>query len=295
MNKTQVAVIIPTFNGRKLLEKHLPNVLSALRNGDELLIIDDASQDETSTWLRFGFSLREQLKPNDADGHGPYELYQGIYGSPSKKIAITLIVNDHNLRFAASVNRAVRHTTKQLVLLLNSDVSPKKSAVTELVRSYSEQAQPIFGIGCLEYEGSDESAEKAGKNVLWFQSGYFMHQKASDFTSGETAWISGGSGLFDRERWLELGGFDERFAPAYWEDIDLSYRAKQKGWQVLFESKAVVFHKHESTHKQVFSSKDMENISWQHAAYFVRKHGNIWQKIAHALWQPYWFIKRLKS
>ena len=115
--------------------------------------------------------------------------------------------------------------------------------------------------------------------MLWFQNGCFMHQKASDFTSGETAWVSGGSGLFDRERWLELGGFDERFAPAYWEDIDLSYRAKQKGWQVLFESKAIVFHKHESTHKQVFSSKDMENISWQHAAYFVRKHGNVWQRL----------------
>ena len=298
-NSLSVSTIIPTFNGRKLLETHLPTILRSLRDGDELIIIDDASQDESGNWLRYGFSLTQQKNPNLTDKHGGFELYQGFTNLKNKKITISLLVNDKNLRFAASVNRAVRFATKPLIFLLNSDVSLTPDTVKCLVTAYQTNAQPIFAIGCLEYEGSDTddlaTLPTAGKNKLWFERGYFMHSKLATDASGETAWASGGSALFNRERWLSLGGFDEHFAPAYWEDIDLSYRARLRNWQVLFEKSAVVFHQHESTHQNVFSSLDIQNISWQHAAYFVQKHGNFWQKLVHILWQPYWILKKRQS
>ncbi len=294
-NEYSVSIIIPTYNGRKLLEKHLPSVLRSLRSGDELLIIDDASQDESSNWLKYGFSLTQQRNANLEDHHGSFELYQGFYASKQKKISISLLVNIKNLRFAATVNRAARLAKNPLLFLLNSDASLQADTIQALVRSYQTNAQPIFAIGCLEYEGADDSGVKAGKNKLWFERGYFMHAKVETIVSGETAWACGGSALFNKEKWLELGGFDERFAPAYWEDIDLSYRAKLKDWQVLFEKNAVVFHQHESTHQQVFTQKEISKISWKHAAYFVKKHGTIWQKIAHVLWQPYWIVQRSRQ
>lgn len=290
-----VSVIIPLYNSRKLLEKHLPSVLKSLRDGDELVFIDDASQDATSNWLRYGFSLTQQKRPDLKDRHGGYELYQGFYSSKKNKVTISLVINDANLRFAASVNRAVGLASKPLLFLINSDVSVQPDTLKQLVASYQTNAQPIFAIGCLEYEGDDETAPLAGKNTLWFDRGYFRHSKAEIFESGETAWVSGGSGLFDRERWNQLGGFDERFAPAYWEDIDLSFRARKRGWQVLFEKKAVVFHQHETTNQTALSQVGLDRISWRNAGYFVRKHGTIWQKIAHVLWQPYWLIRRRKG
>jgi glycosyltransferase involved in cell wall biosynthesis len=44
---SSVSVVIPNYNGKHLLEKHLPSVLSSMRSGDELLIIDDASTDDS--------------------------------------------------------------------------------------------------------------------------------------------------------------------------------------------------------------------------------------------------------
>lgn len=52
-----VSVIIPTYNGLSLLQKHLPAVLDMLRAGDELLIVDDAGHDETLNWLMEQFAL----------------------------------------------------------------------------------------------------------------------------------------------------------------------------------------------------------------------------------------------
>ena len=59
-NIMSVSTIIPTYNGRKLLEQHLPTVLRALRDGDELIIVDDASQDESSNWLKYD-CMREHV------------------------------------------------------------------------------------------------------------------------------------------------------------------------------------------------------------------------------------------
>ena len=53
---TPVSIIIPTFNGLKLLKKNLPTVESLMIPGDELIVVDDASQDESASWLisRYG-------------------------------------------------------------------------------------------------------------------------------------------------------------------------------------------------------------------------------------------------
>lgn len=295
--KLPVTVIIPTFNGHRLLEKHLPAVMIALRPGDELLIIDDAGEDETTTWLRHGFSLTANAKPSFSDGKGDFALFQGLYGKGNKRCSITVVKNEKNLRFAAAVNRAVRLAHNPLLFLLNNDVSPEPDTISILASHFeSATAQPtLFGVAPLEYEGSSTSAPTAGKNNVFFQKGIFMHSRADEMTAGETAWVSGGSGLFDKLKFLELEGFDEQFYPAYWEDVDISFRARKRGWTVQFDPTARVFHQHESTNAQVFSTKEIESVSWRHARYFVFKHGSWWQKVQFVLWKPYWWYQRRKK
>lgn len=281
-----VSVIIPTYNGLSLLQKHLPAVLDMLRAGDELLIVDDAGHDETLNWLMEQFALVTQ--PTDEG----YELKTGQLTKGSGKVAMSVIVNWTNLRFGATVNRAVQLAKHDQIFLLNNDVSPEPD-VLEQLKKYMDDAA-VFAVGCLEVE-QDDASKKSGKNKLWFERGMFMHSRADNFKPGPTAWASGGSALFDKKKWLQLKGFDPAYYPAYWEDVDLSFRARKKGWKVLFEPAAVVHHHHESTNATVWQKRQIERMSWHHAQTFVWKNGTFWQKIANILWQPYWWWKRINS
>ncbi len=294
-----ISVVIPTYNGKHLLKKHLPSVLAAMRSGDELLIVDDASTDDTAHWLKKAFQLKEvSFDPEIDDLPTKYfppvnemqlRVLFGKFEEAAKKIRVTVIRNKDNLRFAASANLGLALSSNRLVFLLNNDVSPEPNVIEKLLSHF--QDEEVFAVGCLEYE-NNQDGEKAGKNKLWFEKGLFWHSKADDFISGETAWVSGGSGIFDREKWLDLEGFDQRFYPAYWEDTDISFRAKKWGWKVLFAEEAIVYHQHESTNENVFGQKQIEAISWKHANTFTWKNGNLVQKLQHLIWKPYWAWKR---
>jgi len=288
-DQLSVSVVIPSFNGHKLLNKNLSSVLLALRERDELIIIDDASTDKTLECLIKKFNLN-LLDKQFSD----FEIYKGKYKKHNSQIQIQVIVNNINLRFAASVNRAVKLAQNPIIFLINNDVLPNKDVIGQVMFYFKKP--DTFAVGCLESETIDENSKKktvkGGKNKLWFERGMFIHSRADQFTSGLTAWASGGSAFFSKEKWLKLRGFDLIYYPAYWEDIDLSFRAKKHGWKVYFEEKAVVKHNHESTHSVVFGIKKMECISWKNAIKFTLKNSNFWQKIAFFIWRPYWWWKR---
>ncbi len=252
----KISFIIPNYNGSKLLKKHLPSVFTQMKSGDELIVIDDASTDKSLDYLQ---SLQKKYPE------------------------LTIISNGQNMRFAASVNKAVAASKHDYILLLNNDVELLAKARDELV---AEMKPNVFAVGCLEYETHNNN-DLAGKNKLWFERGLFVHSKASEFSSGETAWASGGSALFDKKKWQELGGFDLSFYPAYWEDIDLSYRARKKGWKVLFSAEARVEHQHESTNNTAFGQKKLELISLKNSLIFAWKHMNLAQWLEHIFFLPY--------
>lgn len=285
-----ISCIIPTYNGVGLLKKHIPSVLEALSDNDQLIIADDASTDATVAWLTQQFNLKPV---NQTQSDIDVKLFESSNSYAAKEISVVVMVNQTNQRFAQTVNRAVAFCHKPYFFLANNDVSIEKNAFSILKKNILE-ADNIFAIGCLEYEQTS-TGEKSGKNKLWFEKGLFRHSKADDFESGPTAWASGGSALFSTDKWQQLGGFDIAFYPAYWEDIDISFRARQKGWQVLFSKQAVVFHRHESTNAQVFGNRHVHNISWKNSIVFSWKHARGVQKIQFLFWYPYWYIQRLRS
>ena len=298
--KKKVSVVIPNYNGKHLLEKFLPSVLSALRDGDELIIADDCSPDDSVSWLIKKFKLKlvkRSFKKNEIpENHNPnmYDLKFKLYANwvtinSSKKIRVLLVSQLVNLRFGATANVGVVMAQNEYIFLLNSDVKVTSGVVDQLLTHFSDDQ--VFAVGCLEYERT-KKGEKSGKNVLWFDKGFFKHSKAKDFTTGNTAWASGGSGMFNRSKWLEIGGFDKLYYPAYWEDIDLSFRAIKRGWKVLFDEKAVVFHVHETTNIDEFGQKRIDDMSWKNAGKFALKNGTFGQKIQYYLFKPYWDYKR---
>jgi len=282
-----VSVVIPTFNGVSLLKENLHTVINDLSQGDELLIVDDASSDSTKRYLCNKFHLTIDAK--GADNKGEYEIFSGAV----QGLEIKLIVNQENLRFAQSCNRAVEETKNPLVFLINNDVALTKNVSSRLRKEF-ENDQNLFAVGCLEEEPNLEGVW-GGKNKLWFEKGLYHHSRADNFKTGSTAWASGGSAIFSKEKWLELEGFDDHYYPAYWEDIDLSMRAKKKGWKVMFLHTAKVIHNHESTNKSAFDQNELKKISWKHADYFSWKHGNLKQKTQFLLYKPYWIWQRLRQ
>ena len=253
----KVSVVIPNYKSQPLI-KHLPKVIKACPNA-EIIVVDDASPDDTIPHLKKHF--------------------------PQVKV----VANKTNQRFAASCNNGAKAATGDVVILLNSDVAPKRNFLKPLLKHF--QDKKVFAVGCLEIQTVNGKKEISGKNKCQFKRGFLIHAKAKITNQKITTpncWASGGSMAFDRKKYLELGGMDVLYKPAYWEDIDLSWRAREKhGWKILFEPKSQVFHNHETTNVSVFGKKKMETIATRNQFIFVWKNISGRQLLEHFLWMPY--------
>lgn len=302
MKSLQLGCVIPTYRQKSLLERHVPAVLSALRRDDMLTIIEDGQDAETLSYLQSSFQLQElptaaliaQLAC-DTTVEPPLSTLTdtALLGNTRTGIKMQVLQTKQNQRFAGAVNLAVAMTPTAYIGLLNNDVSPAKSWA-EVCTTILSDRPDAFGVGCLEY--SDEKKnDPSGRNKIWFEKGLFQHSRHPKQESGTTAWVSGGSGVYYRDKWMQLGGFDLDFAPAYWEDIDLSYRARERGWESYFTSETYVLHKHESTHKDVFGKEKMMQMSWKNGQTFTWKHAKGVQKLAQVFWWPYWTLKQYQA
>lgn len=280
------SVIIPTYNGKKLLEKNLPFVLDSLRDSDELIIVDDASSDDTLTWLTQAYGLKHgECTPDQHTGVAPTDFL--CYGSIYKSIRINVLVNQTNQRFASSCNRGVASATNEIVILLNNDVAPQKDFIGFLLPHFDQSR--VFAVGCKEIS-SAEGGKEYGRAEGEFKRGFYVHRRADDQNGSDTAWVAGGSGAFRRSMWMTINGFDLDFRPAYGEDIDLSFRARQQGWQTLFEPKSIVHHNHESTNASVFGQHGIDVMSYKNAILFMWKTAPLGEKVMHFIWLPYHLI-----
>ncbi len=282
LRSQSITAVIPNYSGAQLLPKHIPAVLACLQTGDELIIVDDASPDESVLWLKNKFNLSFESASH----------LSGKWSLGKKSGPCNVLVNETNRRFGATCNYGVSQSQNELIFLINSDVSPQSNCRYELIKWFT--SADVFAVGCLEYE-NNVGGEESGQNELWFEKGIFMHSKSSLMKTGPTAWVSGGSGMFRKSVWKKLGGFDLSFAPAYWEDIDLSFRARATGYSVLFDRAAVVLHQHESTNKLTFNAKQLLNMSWRSADRFAKKHATATQLFEYYFWRPYWWWHRSRE
>jgi GT2 family glycosyltransferase len=106
--------------------------------------------------------------------------------------------------------------------------------------------------------------------------------------------VSGGSGAFRKSIWEHLGGLNELFAPFYWEDIDISYRALKSGYKIIFEPKSIVIHEHEKgAIKGKYSPVQVKTIAYKNQFIFVWENADSDLILSHILWLPYHLVKAL--
>lgn len=229
-----ISVIIPNWNGRALLEKHLPAVI-AHTEGAEVIVVDDCSTDDSLNFLKKNFP------------------------------AVVVLKTDKHTGFSSAVNIGVNKATGDIVILLNTDVEPEQGFLAPLQKHFSEHN--VFAVGCLE---KDKNVLR-GRGLARWEKGFFIHSRG-EVDKTDTAWVSGGSGAFRKDLWQKLGGMDTLFDPFYWEDIDLSYRARKAGYTTRFEPNSIVHHFHDTgSIKTSFSDFEVRCLSYRNQFLFIWK------------------------
>lgn len=209
----KVSVIIPNWNGKKLLAKNLPKVIKASvykkNNILEIIIVDDKSTDNSVRFLEKNFDGKTKI-----------------------------VRQSENRGFASTVNLGVARAKGDLVCLLNTDVIPSKNFLERAIKHFKNNQ--VFAVGLHEKGYGPSTGE--------FKNGYLEHKNAGELKEvSPTLWVSGGSGVFSKKIWRKLKGLDEKlYSPFYWEDVDLCYRAHKRGFELLWEPDSLVEHKHES-------------------------------------------------
>ena len=231
MSTPGVSIVIPNWNGRALLEKFLPSVAESARAFEaasgqpaEILVADDASTDDSGAWLRANWPAVR------------FESSQAGQGQQG---------------FAPTANRGVRSSRFRLVYLLNNDVALAAATLPPLAAHFRDPA--VFaatGNACDFVTGVLRGAGQRGRfrrGFLSVHSRFFVPSPPAEMPPLATLYATGGSSLFDRDKFLALGGFDEILSPYGWEDVELSLRAWKQGFEVRYEPRSAIWHQFSST------------------------------------------------
>jgi GT2 family glycosyltransferase/glycosyltransferase involved in cell wall biosynthesis len=232
-----ISVIIPSRNGRNLLADLLPEVIRQIRQiGGETIVIDNGSEDGTVDFLRQAHPCVEVLEHSDP------------------------------LSFARAVNLGFRKSRFSHVCLLNNDMAIADGFFAALLAAF-DQVPGLFSSTAQIFFREGARREETGKAVMPFAS----DRNPTDFPvrcelplPGEdlsyVLYGSGGCSLFDAVKFNALGGLDEVYQPAYVEDLDLGFRAWQRGWPSVFVAGAEVVHRHRATTSRYYSAELLEQI-----------------------------------
>jgi GT2 family glycosyltransferase len=180
------------------------------------------------------------------------ELIVVANGTPHEKLDaltahddVALVVNDVNLGFAGGSNQAASVARAPLLIFLNDDSTVEDGCIDALLRAAA--TDPAIGAVGARIVSPDGTLEEAG-SVLW-RDGWATHVGAglppdSDaFREPRDVDYASANGLLvTRSAWDTVGGFDERFYPAYFEDVDLCLALAEHGFRVRYEPRAKIVH-----------------------------------------------------
>jgi GT2 family glycosyltransferase len=159
----------------------------------------------------------------------------------------------------------VRHARGDIVLFTGDDCLPDKRLVEEHLRAYDECGD-VGVIGLVTWHPETEITPF----MAFLESGpQFGFGKISD-PNDVSIWHFYTANCSVRRDWLdEVGGFDEEFKHAAFEDMELAYRMKQRGLRIVYRPGAKTYHHHPTTFEQHLARQRIVGMS---AALFYRKH-----------------------
>lgn len=209
-----VSVIIPNYNGEKYIKNCLISLFNQSLKPDEIIIVDNNSSDKS-------VEIIEEFKEK-----------------------VTLVKLDTNKGFSVAVNEGIKRAKSEFVALLNNDTELDKEWLKQLYLAINKD-EKIFSCcsKMLRYDNRNIIDDVGDEyNILGWATKTGDGKDSSDYVEDRYVFSScAGAAIYRRGIFDEIGLFDENFF-AYFEDVDISYRANIYGYKNLFASKAIVYH-----------------------------------------------------
>ena len=236
----RASILVLNYNGKDLLAKYLPSVAAAAEHdgdGHEVVVVDNASSDDSVAFVRRDFpQVRVRQMPNND------RLY--------------------------SYNQVVRECSNNYVILLNNDVRVGIDYLAPLLRHFEDPH--VFAV--MPRIDSDIPSERyISRCVGSFRHGVLGTGRSEGITGAGYSLYAHCASVYDRKKFLELGGLDRLYWPGYTEEPDICYQAWTKGWKVLFEPRSVVFHVGGQSMGKAFSVPEKTRILERGAMIFFLK------------------------
>lgn len=158
---------------------------------------------------------------------------------------INVVRNEINLGFLLNCNNAAKKARGRYIHFLNNDTNVQKNWLSSLVELI-ETDNNIGMVGSKLIFSNGKLQEAGG--IIWNDASGWNYGRLDDPEKPEynyvkeVDYISGASIMIKKSLWEEIGGFDERYAPAYCEDSDLAFEVRKHGYNVLYQPKSVVVH-----------------------------------------------------
>ena len=226
-----ISVIIPSRDGRELLEAMLPTLGVQMEGAGEIIVVDNGSTDRTRQWLA---------------QHWP---------------GIVAVDSAEPLSFAGAINAGLTKARFTHALMLNNDMMVEPGFVAALREAFA-RVPGLFCATAQIFFPPGVRREETGKAVWRQENRLDFPVRCDDPLPGEDlTWVlygSGGCSLFDTMKLRQLGGVAEVYDPAYVEDLDFGYRAWKRGWPTVYCAGARVEHRHRATTSRFFTSRQLD-------------------------------------
>lgn len=214
--KNKVCIVIPNWNGASHIGECLDSLLAQSYKG-HIIVVDNGSVDDSVQFIKSRYS------------------------------SVELIEHPKNLGFAGGVNAGIRRAKElgaEFVALLNNDAIADSKWLENLIAVFDDKEN----VGITTCKLLDDSKQKLDSTGDWYTTwglpyprgrGESVTDKYDDQT--EVFAASGGASLYRIKMLDEIGLFDEDFF-AYYEDVDISFRAQLAGWKIRYVPQALAYH-----------------------------------------------------
>lgn len=211
----EVSIIIPVYNQFYYTYNCIKSIIDHTENVTyEVILADDCSTDVTKDI--------DQIVEN-----------------------IVIAKTPENMRFLRNCNNAAKQARGEYIFFLNNDTQVQENWLDTLVDLMgSDEKIGMCGSMLLYPDGAlQEAGGIVWKDASAWNFGHLHGPMEPEFNYVKEAdYISGAAILIRKNLWKEIGGFDDRFAPAYYEDTDLAFEVRKHGYKVVYQPLSKVVH-----------------------------------------------------
>ncbi len=228
MSRPRLSIVIPTYNGLYWLKQSLPLVLAYAPPQTEIIVVDDASSDGTTEWLRRFERVR-------------------------------VVRRRRNGGFCAAVNDGIVAARGEVVETLNNDAFVTPGWAEKPLKLFDDPSVAAVAPLVLNLYKPDQ-IDSAGDG--WhlcgraYGHGNRCRLQPRSRQSGEVFGVSASAGFFRRKVLLSVGLFPVEFG-AYYDDIDLAFRIRYAGYRALYCAESRVYH---AVHASYGSQRDPARV-----------------------------------